>query len=180
MKPRDEFGPRGAVVVDGAAATLVFRRRLEQPPDVVWRALTDPRELSMWYMTKAVIDSREGGAVDFISRPSSRHVTGRILTWDPPRVFEHEWKVAPRGEMPSGEDAVIRWELRADGDGTVLHLEHRRLSRDTALGFAPGTHAFIDRLVAHLSRQPLPDWQKRYQEVAPGNPPSWGSRGPTP
>lgn len=174
-KPRDEFGPNGAVVVEGSKATLIFRRRLNHRPDVVWKALTDPAELSAWYMTKATVDGRQGGSVDFISGPSHLHVTGKILTWDPPRVFEHEWKVAPRGELPSGEEAAIRWELRADGEGTILHLEHRKLNRETALGFAPGTHAFIDRLAARLDHQPMPDWQKRYQEVASGYPPSWVS-----
>ena len=176
MMPRDELGPTGAVVMEGKLATLVFRRRFDQPPELVWRALTDPSELSKWYMTKAVIDPREGGAVDFVSGPSRLHVTGRILTWDPPKVLEHEWKVEPRGELPSGEDAVIRWELRRDGGGTILHLEHRRLNRETALGFAPGTHAFIDRLEAQLSGRPLPSWQERYQKVAPQYPPSWLTR----
>ena len=175
MKSRDEFGA-GAVVITGALDTLVFRRRLDHPPDVVWRALTEPSELANWYMTKAAVDGRNGGSVDFVSGPSHLHVTGRIITWDPPKVFEHEWKVAPRGELPSGEDAVIRWELLPDGDGTMLHLEHRKLNRETALGFAPGTHAFIDRLEAHLDGKPLPDWQKRYQEVAPAYPPSWVPR----
>lgn len=176
MKPRDEFGPNDAVVVEGTFATLVFRRRIDRPPEVVWRALTDPSGLSRWYMTKATIERRKGGAIDFVSGPSRLHITGRILTWDPPKVFEHEWKVAPCPELPSGEDAVIRWELASDGEGTVLHLEHREFNRDAALGFARGTHAFIDRLEAHLSRRLLPDWQTRYQEVAPGYPPSWVSR----
>lgn len=79
MKPRDEFGPTGAVVVEGKQATLIFRRRLEHPPEVVWKALTDPSELSAWYMTNAVIDGREGGSIDFVSGPSRLHVTGRIL-----------------------------------------------------------------------------------------------------
>ncbi len=62
----------------------------------------------------------------------------RALTWDPPAVFEHEWKVEPRSELPAGENAVIRWELRRDGEGTMLHLEHRNLNRETELGFASG------------------------------------------
>ncbi len=176
MTPHEEFGPIGAVVTQGDKATLIFRRRLDSPPEAVWKALTDPAELSSWYMTKAAIDGREGGTIDFVSGPSRLHVTGRILTWDPPRVLEHEWKVAPRDELPSGEEAMIRWELRRDGEGTILHLEHRKLNRQTALGFAPGTHAFIDRLEAHLSRKPLPNWQERYQQVAPQYPPSWVSR----
>ncbi len=85
----------------------------------------------------------------------------RALTWDPPAVFEHEWKVEPRPELPAGESAVIRWELRRDGGGTMLHLEHRNLNRETELGFAPGTHAFLDRFASQLSGQPLPDWWGR-------------------
>lgn len=180
MKERDEQGPTGAVVEEGEKATLVFRRRLPHPPEEVWKALTDPVELGSWYMTKAEIDGRKGGSIDFIAGPSRLHVTGLVLEWDPPRVFEHEWKVAPSPELPSGEDAVIRWELKRDSGGTLLHLEHRGLNRLTALGFAPGTHAFIDRLEARLGGAPLPDWQNRYQEVAPGYPPSWVSgRKPT-
>ena len=174
--PRDEFGPNGAVLMEGDRATLVFRRRLPHPPEAVWKALTDPSELVNWYMTKAVIDGREGGTIDFLAGPSRLHVTGRILTWDPPKVFEHEWKVAPRAELQSGEDAIIRWELRRDGEGTILHLEHRNLNRQTAIGFAPGTHAFMDRLEAQLNKQPLPNWQERYQQVAPQYPPSWVSK----
>ena len=174
--PRDEFGPGGAVLMEGERATLVFRRRLPHPPEAVWKALTDPSELVNWYMTKAVIDGRECGTIDFLSGPSRLHVTGRILTWDPPKVFEHEWKVSPRAELQSGEDAIIRWELRRDGEGTILHLEHRNLNRQTALGFAPGTHAFMDRLEAQLNKHPLPNWQERYKQVVPQYPPSWVSK----
>src|SRR2546422_10619519 len=176
MMKREEFGPTGSVVMEGEKATLIFRRRLAHPPEAVWKALTDPSELSSWYMTEAMIDGREGGTIDFTAGPSRLHVTGRILAWKPPTVFEHEWKVAPRAELQSGEDAIIRWELRRDGEGTILHLEHRKLNRETALGFAPGTHAFMDRLQAQLNRQPLPSWQERYQQVASRYPPSWVSK----
>jgi len=174
--PKDELSDVGKVVIEGDRATLVFRRHLAQPPEVVWRALTDPAELSGWYMTRATIDGREGGTVDLVAGPSRLHVTGRILTWDPPRIFEHEWKVAPRPELPTGEDAVIKWELYPEGEGTMLNLEHRNLNRQTALGFAPGTHAFLDRLAANVAQQPLPNWQQRYGEVASNYPPSWLSR----
>ncbi len=150
MTSENEFGATGKVVIDGEKATLVFTRRLSHPPEAVWRALTTPSELSSWYMTKATIDGREGGTIDFHSGPSRLHVTGRILAWEPPTILEHEWKVAPRPDLPSGEDAIIRWELSRDGEGTVLHLEHRNLNREVALGFAPGTHAFLDRLEAGL------------------------------
>ena len=172
-----QVGKTGRVVTEGEKAKLVFWRRLAYPREAVWKAITDPSELSGWYMTKAVIVGREGGSVDFVAGPSRLHVTGRILVWKPPGVFEHEWKVAPMRDLPSGEDAVIRWELAKDGEsGTLLQLEHRMLNKETALGFAPGTHAFLDRLEARLKGEPLPNWQERYEQVANQYPPSWVSR----
>jgi uncharacterized protein YndB with AHSA1/START domain len=163
----------GAVVIVGDEATLEFRRFFPFPPAAVWKALTDPAELSVWYMADGTIDGRVGGQVDLAAGPSRLHVTGRVLAWEPPRLFEHEWKVAARPELPGGEDATIRWALSPEGAGTRLELTHRKLRRATALGFAPGTHAFLDRLAAYLGREPLPDWQSRYTQVAPQYPPSW-------
>ena len=40
-----------------------------------------------------------------------------------------------------------------------------RLTKPTALGFAPGMHAFLDRLEAYLRGDPLPDWVLRYDAV---------------
>jgi uncharacterized protein YndB with AHSA1/START domain len=100
-----------------------------------------------------------------VSGPARMHWTGRILTWDPPRVFEYEWKIAPRDVLPNGEDTVVRWELAPEGAGTVLTLLHVKLSKPTALGFAPGTHVLLDRLEAQLAGAPLPAWQARYDDV---------------
>ncbi len=88
--PRGVRDRAGDVIRKGEKATLVFSRRLSYPPELVWKALTEPSELPGWYMTKAQIDGRKGGTIDFISGPSRMHVTGRILSWDPPWIFEHE------------------------------------------------------------------------------------------
>jgi uncharacterized protein YndB with AHSA1/START domain len=121
----------------------------------------------MWFNNKAVIDARNGGTIDFVTGPAGFHTTGRILVWDPPHVFEHEWRTAPHPQLPNGEpDAVIRWELVRDGDfGTILTLTFSRLTKPTSLGFAPGMHAFLDRLEAQLKGEPLPNWMLRYDAV---------------
>jgi hypothetical protein len=93
-------------------------------------------------------------------------MTGRILVWDPPKVLEHEWR------QPIVENSVVRYELASEGAGTVLTFTHRGLGVRNATGFTPGTHAFLDRLEAHLAGQPVPGWQRRYAEVAPEYP-SW-------
>jgi uncharacterized protein YndB with AHSA1/START domain len=161
------------VAFQGDRATIRFSRRVGHPPEAVWSAITDPRQLQTWYMTRAVISTGPGGSIDFISGPSRFHVTGRILAWDPPRLFEHEWKVEPRPELPSGEDSLVRWELARDGEGTLITLTHQRLTARTATGFAPGIHAFLDRLAAQLGGEPIPDWIGRVAEVRGSYPALW-------
>ncbi len=86
-------------------------------------------------------------------------MTGRILVWDPPNILEHEWKQA------IVEDGVVRYELRQDGDGTLLRFTHRGLGPRTASGFLGGTHAYLDRMEAYLAGDELPDWTTRRQEI---------------
>lgn len=162
----------GDVIIEGDTATLVFTRMLHFPPEAVWAAITDPAQLRQWFMTTASIDGRPGGAVDLVSGPSRFHVTGTILAWEPPRLFEHEWNVAARDELPGGEQATVRWELRPMTEGTELTVSYKRLSRNTALGFAPGMHAFLDRLETQLAGTTLPDWMRRFGEVQSAYP-SW-------
>ena len=85
--------------------------------------------------------------------------------WEPPRALEYEWNVAPVPEMPRGERAIFRFELTPDGDSTRMLVTYRRITRQTARGFLPGLHAFLDRLEAQLEGRPLPDWMQRFGEV---------------
>lgn len=158
---------RGTVTYEGEHATIAFERRYGHPIEAVWKALTDPAHLARWYMTKASLDPRPGGSIDYVSGISQFHVTGKILTWDPPRVFEHEWNVEPREYLPKGERSVVRWELTPDGDGTILRITHRHLTQQTAKGFVAGTHAFLDRLEDELDGKPLTNWVKRVDELRP-------------
>ncbi len=155
----------GGVSFVGDKATLTFQCRLAHPPEAVWAALTDPKQLWIWYMSQVSIDGRLGGLVDFVSGAGKLRATGRILAWDPPRLLEYEWKVKPRPEMPSGEDTVVRWELEREGRETVLRLTHRNLTRMKAVGAAPFTHAVLERLAAHLDGQPFQDFGRRVAEV---------------
>lgn len=159
---------KGTVTIEGEYAMLRYERRLSYPREVVWKIITDPNELSEWMNTNAVIDGRNGGTIDFVNTLSGFHTTGRILAWDPQRVFEHEWHIAPNPSLPNGEsESVIRWELVQDSDSnnTLLTLTHSRLTKPTSLNFAPGWHAYLDRLEASLNDEVQPDWVQRFGEV---------------
>jgi uncharacterized protein YndB with AHSA1/START domain len=159
--------PKVTVAIEEGYATLRYERRLSHPREVVWRAITDPNELAGWMNTKAVIDGRNGGTIDFVNIVSGFHTEGRILVWDPQCVFEHEWHIAPNPSLPDGEpQAIIHWELEKDGDsGTLLTLNHSHLTRSTSRNFAPGWHAYLDRLEASLNNEVLPDWTQRFGAV---------------
>ncbi|WP_041783100.1 SRPBCC family protein [Mycolicibacterium chubuense] len=153
----------GRISVDGERAVLHFERRLPFPVEAVWAAITDPAQRRLWFGETA-IDPREGGSIDMVADgpplpPERKRMTGRILVWDPPHVLEHEWK------QPIVEDGVVRYELVPDRDGTLLRFSHTGLGPRIAGGFRGGTHAYLDRLEAHLAGETLPDWTVRRLEI---------------
>jgi uncharacterized protein YndB with AHSA1/START domain len=166
-------GREGKLTIEGDKAVLTFERRLPYSIEAVWSAITDPAHRNQW-MGQTTIDAREGGMIEMVPTgppqpPEQKRMTGRIRVWDPPHVFEHEWC------QRIIEDSVVRYELSSDGDGTLLRFSHRGLGVPNAQGFLPGTHAFLDRLEAHLAGATLPNWAQRYQEVAQSSaaPDSW-------
>ena len=159
----------GKITVEGDRAVLTFERRLPHPIDMVWAAITEPAERARWFGV-TTIDPREGGLIEMVPTgpplpPEAKRMTGRILVWDPPHVFEHEWC------QSIVEAGVVRYELVADGGATLLRFSHRGLGVANAQGFLPGTHAFLDRLEAYLAGDRLlPDWAARYQDIARSTP----------
>lgn len=155
----------GTLTFDGDHVIMTFRRRLPHPIETVWAALTDPAERQAWFGETTIDGDRiEMLPTDPPAAEDAKRMTGRILVWRPPHVLEHEW------QQRIVSDSVVRYELAEDGDGTLLTFTHRGLSEREAKGFIPGTHAFLDRLAAHLAAQPLPAWQDRYDELAPAYP----------
>lgn len=157
---------KGSLLVEGEHATLEFRRFYPHPIALVWEAISTPEGLREWLLCSyAKIDGRVGGTIELISGPSRYHSSGKILAWEPPRLLEYEWNVAAVPEMPRGERAIFRYELATRDGGTELWVRYQRITRETARGFLPGLHAFLDRLEAQLAGQPLPDWLARFAEL---------------
>jgi|SRR4051794_13375223 uncharacterized protein YndB with AHSA1/START domain len=170
---KDDDSRKGQLVPEGDTATLMFRRTLHHAPERVWEAIATPVGLKQWLMcSETRIDGRTGGTIEMLSGPPGYRSKGKILRWEPPRVFEYEWNVGPVPEMPFGQHAIFRYELIAQGSSTLLTVTYRRLTKETASGFLPGTHAFLDRLEAQLDGQPLPDWTHRFEELL-GRYPRW-------
>ena len=131
---------------DGGRNVLRMERRLAHPPEKVWRALTTPADLAQWFPAEVRLDLRAGGEVRFVfAGGEAPEGKGVITDLDPPRLLAFTW-----------EGEHLRWELRPDGAGTVLTLEHTLDDRYGAASFAAGWHTCIDAMDDLLAGRPVP------------------------
>jgi uncharacterized protein YndB with AHSA1/START domain len=157
----------GQISTDGDTCAVRLERELEEIPDEVWRALTEPDRLREW-LARTEIDPREGGelSIDFSSQPDGSVVHGVIRIYDPPRTLEYDWS-----ETGANRSAV-RFELEPTDSGTKLTLTHRLLTDEEVPGFGAGWHAHLDALIQHLqgvgpSRERFERLRARYLELRP-------------
>lgn len=115
----------------GGRSVLRMERRLAHPREKVWRAITDPAHLEQWFPSAVSMELTEGAAMTF-DFGEGITMSGEITDLDPPRLFAYTW----------GEDH-LRWELHADGDGTLLEFVHTFDDQYGAASFASGWNACI-------------------------------------
>ncbi|MGH9974416.1 MAG: SRPBCC domain-containing protein [Nitrososphaeraceae archaeon] len=62
------------VTIEGEYGTLKFERRLSHPREIVWKAITDPKEIFRWLPDyKGTIDGHNGGTIDLVNTVSGRN-----------------------------------------------------------------------------------------------------------
>jgi uncharacterized protein YndB with AHSA1/START domain len=100
--------------------SLVFECDLEEPPEKVWRALTEPALLAAWLSTAA------GGP----AQPGSSEY--EILTAEPHRFLRYRWRDRESADgEPAGREvhSVVTMELApCPAGGTHLRLTHGEFS----------------------------------------------------
>lgn len=139
---------------------LTFVRQLRHSREKVWRALTEDDHLEAWFPTTIEGEWTAGAPLLFHHRghdvpPES----GEMITFDPPSLLEFRW----------GEDDTLRFELRAEGQGTTLTLVNEFGELGKAARDAAGWHTCLDLLVHSLDGTE-PPWssEERWLEVRPG------------
>lgn len=63
---------------------------IDAPPETVWRALTDARELERWFPLEARVQPGAGGSV-FMSWKNEYEAESRITVWEPGRHLQITW-----------------------------------------------------------------------------------------
>ena len=94
-------------------------RFIKATPQRVFLALTEQAELERWFLVKAELDLRPGGAISFEwDRARGVYNKGSILVLDPPHRLSYTWEAMEPSPTP------VTFELTAENDGTRLHLIH--------------------------------------------------------
>ena len=141
-----------------------IRRRRCGPPDGVGT-------LKHWMPCDIVGERKEGADIELPFWPAQVErysieetaVYGKILVWNPYEVFEWIW-----------DTNVLRWELEAVADGTLLTLttwlgKEVHMAKDAAAGY----HVCLNQLIELLDTGtvgPLEDadvarWDRKYAEA---------------
>ena len=100
--------------------------RIRATPESVYRALTTAEGIRNWWTRDAALDTAIGGTGTFGFRDRRVLTTVRVDALDPPARVG--WRTLT-STAPSGwEGSSITFDLRAEGDDTVLAFAHRGLA----------------------------------------------------
>lgn len=132
------------VTMIGNHPVLRLQRLLHHPPEKVWRAITDPTELTHWFPAHIDFDQPTPGTpMYFTFEGSDTSGDGEILEADPPKVFTFRWNTD-----------VIRCELLPHPEGCLLVFSHTLRGPDSdrpsTARHAAGWDACLDSLTARI------------------------------
>lgn len=142
----------------GDQPAVRLERLLPDPPEVVWRAITDREELKSWFPCDVIVEGGSwtvGATISFPFPPDVIDMTlaGAVLAVEEPRLLSFTW----------GEGETLTFELFEQNGSTRLVLTDR-LDRGHAARNAVGWDDCLDRLAGRPAR--TQSWQERFEAYA--------------
>jgi uncharacterized protein YndB with AHSA1/START domain len=136
------------------------------PPARVFRALTDSRELALWFTDASCplkfwqMDARKGGRYRYetekgtivVNGVSQFQCEGEILEMDPPRLLVYTW--VANWHDDKRRKTVVRWELTAVSKGTHVKVTHSGLAQETVAreDYKGGWPGVVEKLKKFVER----------------------------
>jgi uncharacterized protein YndB with AHSA1/START domain len=120
--------------------SLVFECDFEEPPEKVWRALTEPQLLEAWLTTEEPLRAEPPGADLAEAQPAPQLRSDyEVLTAEPHRLLRYRWRDREPGVDAGDHEvhSVVTFELapRPTG-GTHLRLTHGEFTMVPAVAMA--------------------------------------------
>ena len=169
MKEIKDYQPGAAdlahVIKDRDDWTLALVKELNHPPEVVWKALTDPAQLRKWAPFDSDKNLDDLGPVNLTAVGTTYVSETRVTRAEAPYFLEYAW---------GGNET--RWQLVPTENGTRLMLWAKIPRKFIAMG-AAGWHvcldvldlvlngAQIDRIVGEDALR-FEGWQRLHAEYA--------------
>lgn len=152
-------------------------RLLPGPIERVWDFITDPEKRARWFCGGA-LEQKVGGKFVFAMHhknlapdetPPAEYAKvqdpgvtfeGRVLQCEAPRLLVFTF---------GGDDSVVTFDLKPEGDKVRLVLTHRASGPDLAEvgSFASGWHIHFAMLIALLENTPRPPFWSRHAKLKP-------------
>lgn len=148
---------QGALRPDADRLAVRFERRYPATPAEVWSAVTEPDRVSRW-LAPTTLHEDGRYRLDF---GDGHQTVGEVVTCDPPRALVVSW------DFPGEPASRVAVEVRPDGDGAVLVLDHTRLPQDQGAGYGAGWEAHLSTLEAQLRGTPARDWGEHFAALLP-------------
>jgi uncharacterized protein YndB with AHSA1/START domain len=156
---------QATLITEGTRPAVRLERQLPDPPEVVWRAVTEREQLRAWFPCDVVVDGgcwEPGAAINYHFPPEviDMTLTGRVLEVEEGKLLVFTW----------GEE-VLSFELSPDGSGTRFVLVDE-LPASHAARNAAGWDECLDRLAGVGGDDP--GWQARFERYRGAFEPSLG------
>jgi uncharacterized protein YndB with AHSA1/START domain len=91
------------------------------PPKKVFQAITDPKILVKWFLSKAKVIPKEGGTYSF-DWIGGYHMTGRVKQFETNKAVSYSWHdITHSGEIV---ETTASFQVTKKGRGTILKLRH--------------------------------------------------------
>ena len=127
---------------------------VDASPEVVFKALTDEKELVQWMPSEAKMDARLGGEFEFKYHWSARGLDtvlrGKILELVPNKRISYTWNAETTEHEKRITGAVVTWTLESLSDGkTRVTLVQSGVVKQFREDAEKGWIFFMGRLADH-------------------------------
>lgn len=103
---------------------------IEASPEVVWRVITEPEQISRWFSDEAELDGRVGGDGTLTWKPGGRGadkqsdlvVPIRVVEAEPFSRFSFRWNHPQGAEPDESNSALVEFSLFEESGGTRLRV----------------------------------------------------------
>jgi uncharacterized protein YndB with AHSA1/START domain len=130
---------------------------VDASPEIVFKALTDEKELVQWMPREAKMDARVGGEYEFKYHWGDRNLDtvlhGKILELEPNRRLSYTWDAQTADRNPRISGSVVTWILDSLPEGkTRVTLIQSGVGKQFSKDADTGWNYFLGRLASYCKR----------------------------